>query len=120
MEIRTANTIVYCTRWKETVDFYTNMLQLKITTHLDWFVEFEVTATARLSIADVSHTSQQACRGKGITLALEVKDIEAAHLFLETAGLHPPVIRDHPWGARVFYIHDPEGTRLEFWSPKKS
>ena len=118
MEIRTANTIVYCTKWKETADFYKNRLQLKVTTALDWFVEFEINATARLSIADVTRTSQDACGGKGITLAMEVEDIAAAHLFLETAGLHPPAIRDHAWGAYVFYIHDPEGNRLEFWSPK--
>ena len=120
MEIRTANTIVYCGKWKETVDFYKNHLQLRVTTALDWFIEFELTATARLSIADVSRTSQEACGGKGITIAMEVEDIAAFHVFLETAGLHPPIIRDHAWGAHVFYIHDPEGNRLEFWSPKKN
>lgn len=119
MEIRTANTIVYCAKWKETVDFYKNQLQLRVITALDWFVEFELTATARLSIADVSRTSQEACCGKGITLAMEVEDIAACHAFFETAGLHPPRIRDHAWGAYVLYIHDPEGNRLEFWSPKK-
>ncbi len=119
MEIRTANTIVYCAKWKETVDFYQNQLQLRVITALDWFVEFELTATARLSIADVSRTSQEACGGKGITIAMEVEDIASFHAFLETAGLHPPMIRDHAWGADVLYIHDPEGNRLEFWSPKK-
>jgi predicted enzyme related to lactoylglutathione lyase len=118
MEIRTVNTIVYCAKWKETVNFYKNQLQLRATTALDWFVEFELTATARLSIADVSRTSQEACGGEGITIAMEVEDIAAAHLFLINAGLHPPAIRNHAWGARVFYIHDPEGNRLEFWSPK--
>ena len=119
MEIPTTNTIVYCAKWKETVDFYKNQLQFRVTTTLDWFIEFELTATARLSIADVSRTSQEACGGKGITIAIEVEDITTTHLFLENAGLHPPAIRDHAWGARVFYIHDPEGNRLEFWSPKK-
>jgi catechol 2,3-dioxygenase-like lactoylglutathione lyase family enzyme len=119
MEIQIANTVVYCAKWKETVDFYKNQLQLRVTTDLDWFVEFELTATARLSIADVTRTSQEACRGLGITLAMEVEDIVAAHVFLETAGLYPPIIRDHAWDAHVFYIHDPEGNRLEFWSPKK-
>lgn len=118
MEIRTANTIVYCTKWKETVFFYKNQLQLRAATALDWFVEFELTASARLSIADVSRTSQEACGGRGMTIAMEVEDIAATHLFLENAGLHPPAIRNHAWGARVFYIHDPEGNRLEFWSPK--
>jgi predicted enzyme related to lactoylglutathione lyase len=119
MEIRTANTIVYCTQWKETADFYKNQLQLKVITALDWFFEFELNSTARLSIADAARTSMKACEGQGITIAMEVEDITSAHLFLENTGLHPPAIRDHAWGARVFYIHDPEGNRLEFWSPKK-
>ena len=119
MEIKTANTIVYCVKWKETAAFYKTKLRLKITAEFDWFVEFKLNETARLSIADVTRTSLETCAGKGITITMEVEDINACHMFLEKAGLHPPAIRDHIWGARVFYIFDPEGNRLEFWSPKK-
>jgi predicted enzyme related to lactoylglutathione lyase len=119
MEIRTANTIVYCRKWKETVNFYQAQLQLQVTTALDWFVEFRLNETARLSIADAARTSMESCDGKGITLTMEVDDIESTHSYLEEAGLHPPAIRDHAWGARVFFIYDPEGNRLEFWSQKK-
>ena len=118
MEIRTANTIIYCAKWKETVAFYKEQLQLKVTTFLDWFVEFELTESARLSIADTARASIGSCAGQGLTLTMEVEDIESTHIFAEEAGLHPPAIRDHAWGARVFYIHDPEGNRLEFWSQK--
>jgi len=118
MEIRMANTIVYCAQWEETVDFYKYRLQLEVTTALDWFVEFKLNETARLSIADATRTSMEACKGKGITIAMEVEDIASSHVFLEQAGLHPEAIRDHAWGAKVFYLHDPEGNRLEFWSPK--
>ena len=120
MEIRTANTIIYCAKWKETVAFYKAQLQLKVTTSLEWFVEFELTETARLSIADAARTSMGSCEGQGITITMEVEDIESTHVFIEEAGLHPPEIRDHGWGARVFYIHDPEGNRLEFWSQKET
>jgi predicted enzyme related to lactoylglutathione lyase len=119
MKIRTTNTIIYCAKWKETVVFYKTQLQLKVATALDWFVEFKLNETARLSIADATRTSMAACAGKGITITMEVEDIASSHLFLEKTGLHPPAIRDHAWGARVFYVHDPEGNRLEFWSPKK-
>lgn len=120
MDIRTANTIVYCCKWQETVAFYKTKLRLKITASFDWFVEFELNERARLSIADVTRTRMDTCEGKGITITMEVEDIGASHLFLEKAGLHPPAIRDHAWGARVFYVYDPEGNRLEFWSPKKN
>jgi uncharacterized glyoxalase superfamily protein PhnB len=62
----------------------------------------------------------KSCEGKGLTLTMEVEDIESAHVSLEEAGLHPQAIRDHAWGARVFYLHDPEGNRLEFWSPSST
>jgi uncharacterized glyoxalase superfamily protein PhnB len=120
MEIRTANTIIYCAKWKETVAFYKTNLQLRVTTSLEWFVEFELAGSARLSIADATRTSMKSCEGKGLTLTMEVEDIESAHVSLEEAGLHPQAIRDHAWGARVFYLHDPEGNRLEFWSPSST
>jgi catechol 2,3-dioxygenase-like lactoylglutathione lyase family enzyme len=38
---------------------------------------------------------------------------------LQERGLRPQPLRDHPWGARAFYLFDPEGHRLEIWSPNK-
>ncbi|MDR3630718.1 MAG: VOC family protein [Desulfocapsaceae bacterium] len=119
MEIRSANTILYCTRWQDTIAFYRDGLGLEITTALDWFVEFRLNGHARLSIADTAHTSLKSSAGQGLTLAMEVEDIDATRLVLEKQGLHPQAIRDHAWGARVFYIYDPEGNRLEFWMPVK-
>ncbi len=116
MEIQTANTILYCWNWQETVAFYKEKLHLKITVDLDWFVEFELNPKSRLSIADAARTSRGSCEGKGITLTLQVNDIERAHARLQAMGLNPPGIREHPWGGRVVYIFDPEGNRLEFWS----
>ena len=116
MEIQTANTILYCAKWQETVAFYQTRLDLQVLTALEWFVEFRLNATARLSIADAARTTMNSCDGKGITLAWEVDDIEATHAYLQEAGLYPPQIRDHAWGAKVFFIFDPEGNRLEFWS----
>ena len=50
-----------------------------------------------------------------LTVGLEVTDLEAARARRGAKGLHPTEIRDHPWGARVFYVSDPEGRRLEVW-----
>jgi predicted enzyme related to lactoylglutathione lyase len=116
MEIRTFNTIVYCKHFKNTVVFYKEKLKLQITTEREWFVEFKINETARLSIADASRASVGSCGGKGITITMEVKDIYSIHEHLENFGLHPTALRDHTWGAKVFYIYDPEGNRLEFWS----
>ncbi|MCF8069503.1 MAG: VOC family protein [Desulfobacterales bacterium] len=31
-------------------------------------------------------------------------------------GLNPEPVKDNAWRIRFFYIYDPEGNRLEYWS----
>jgi catechol 2,3-dioxygenase-like lactoylglutathione lyase family enzyme len=112
---KTANTILYCRNWRATVDFYQNRLGLPVNFASEWFVEFSLTGTARLSIADERRASVKSTGGQGITLALEVEDIRAAHRWAESTGLAPTALRRHPWDAEVFYLRDPEGHRIEFW-----
>jgi predicted enzyme related to lactoylglutathione lyase len=119
MDIKTANTILYCRKWKETVAFYQTQLDLHVTISNEWFVEFKLNETSRLSIADQSRCSIDSNDGKGITITLEVDNIDTTHLYLNEVGLNPTPIKDHPWGAKVIHIYDPEGNRIEFWSPNK-
>ena len=115
MEFLTTNTILYCQNWQETVAFYKEKLSLNVTVALDWFVEFELNSASRLSIADTARTSLESCKGEGVTITLEVEDIEEARRKLQSAGLNPPAAREHAWGPLVFYVCDPEGNRIEFW-----
>ncbi|MBS0012952.1 MAG: VOC family protein [Desulfobacterales bacterium] len=115
---KTANTILYCKNWQQTVAFYKDRLGLAVNFANDWFVEFCLAGGARLSIADQSRASVKSCGGAGITLALEVEEIEAVRAHMHESGLGPTDIRDHPWGARVFYFYDPEGHRIEIWQQK--
>ena len=116
MQVKTSNTIFYCRKWKECVSFYKNQIGFQETISLDWFVEFKLNEASFLSIADESRASIDSNEGNGVTITLEVVDIEAAHIYLSEAGLSPPPIKDHSWGARVIHIYDPEGNRIEFWS----
>lgn len=116
MQIKATNTILYCKKWKETVEFYKTKLKLNILTNKGWFVEFRLTDSSYLSIADEAKASIDSNLGKGITLSLKVKNIEKIYLELKTRGANPSSIKDHPWGAKVFYVFDPEGNRIEFWS----
>lgn len=115
MRIKTANTILYCTRWTETMDFYTSGLNLKQLVNRGWFVEFYLTDSARLSIADESRCSIKSANGKCLTISLGVDDLEAKHRKFEEKKLNPTRIKPL-WGSRVFYIYDPEKNRIEFWS----
>lgn len=113
----TANTILYCRDWDATVRFYRDGLGLPVTMANNWFVEFALTDTARLSVADERRATIRSCRTDGLTIALQVSELETARAGAVAAGLEPTEIKDHPWNARVFYLRDPEGHRVEIWEP---
>ena len=114
MKIKAANTILYCKRWQETVDFYRNGLKLLVISSNDWFVEFKLNEMSRLSVANETRTSIKSGDGKGITISLQVSDIEQTRAELLDAGITPTPIKE-VWGSKAIYVRDPEGNRLEFW-----
>lgn len=113
--LKAANTILYCSKWEETVRFYRDNLKLPVSFSTDWCVEFSLNAMSRLSIADENRASVKTSHGKGITLSWEVDRVDRAWADVQKNGLEPTAIRKHPWGARAFYLFDPEGHRIEFW-----
>lgn len=119
LRFKTANTILYCKHWNETVAFYQRDLGLPITFSTDWFVEFRLADAAHLSVADEARASVKSSGGQGLTLALQVDNAATMWEHLRESGLHPQPLRDHPWGAQAFYMFDPEGHRLEIWSPNE-
>ena len=118
LSIKRVNTILYCHNWHETVDFYQQALKLPVTFSNDWFVEFELGVGASLSVANEARSTIPSGRGSGITLTFQVDSADETWLMLRDIGLVLEPVQDHPWGARVFYLFDPEGHRLEIWSPE--
>jgi catechol 2,3-dioxygenase-like lactoylglutathione lyase family enzyme len=116
-KIKRANTILYCRRWEATGAFYRDRLGLEIAFQNDWLVEFHLSATAYLSVADQSRTSIASADGKGITLSFQIDHLAEAHRTFTQSGLAPTAIRSRVMGADVFYLFDPEGNRIEFWCP---
>jgi catechol 2,3-dioxygenase-like lactoylglutathione lyase family enzyme len=114
--IHQTNTILYCTQWVATVAFYRDRLGLPVRFANDWFVEFQLTANGYLSIADAARATIAAVAGQGITLAWQLSDLDAAHQRLLAEGVSVTEIQQK-WGARVCYFRDPEGHRLELWTP---
>jgi catechol 2,3-dioxygenase-like lactoylglutathione lyase family enzyme len=117
LNIQTANTILYCAAWDATVAFYRDQLGLPVTFASDWFVELALSDTARLSIADEHRATVKSGSGRGITLTFQVPDADTAWAACDAAGLSPTACRTHQWGARTFFLRDPEGHRVEVWSP---
>lgn len=118
-QITRTNTLLYCGRWSESVDFYKTRLGFPVTFQSDWMVEFNVAGYSHLSIVDASRTTVQSSSGNGITLSFQVEDLEKALHVLTKAGCNPTAISAHVMKALVFYVYDPEGHRIEFWCPQK-
>ncbi|MCB8973428.1 MAG: VOC family protein [Ardenticatenaceae bacterium] len=113
--LQRSNTILYCHHWIETVHFYKRNICLPVALENDWFVEFQLTDTSFLSIANSARATISAVQGQGVTLTWEVADLEKAKEYLELQGI-PTTQIQRKWGALVFYCTDPEGHRLEFWT----
>jgi catechol 2,3-dioxygenase-like lactoylglutathione lyase family enzyme len=115
VKVDRANTVLYCDEWVATVVFYRDVLGFEVEHETDWFVEFKVAGDAYLSIADARRATIDAVAGKGITLTLHTSALGETRAYLEGGGVATtPITRR--WGAEVFYCHDPEGHRIEFWS----
>lgn len=115
MKIKAANTILYCKKWNETVAFYRDGLKLLVIHSTDWFVEFKLNESARLSVANEGRATIKSGEGRGITISLQVAEIEETRAELIERGLNPGPIKEI-WGSKAIYLHDPEGNRLEFWA----
>ncbi|MDR4506380.1 MAG: VOC family protein [Candidatus Scalindua sp.] len=115
LHIRNTNTILYCENWQRTMEFYRDKLKLPISYESDWFVEFKLTDTAHVSIANESRATIKSGKGAGITLTFQVEDINKTWQYMHDNGIFPDPIRDK-WGSSVFYFRDPEGHRIEVWS----
>lgn len=114
MKIKSANTILYCRKWQETVSFYRDGVRLPMLLSNDWFVEFKLNEMSRLSVANEVRASVKSSGGQGITISLQVADLEQTLTELQEAGIQSTPIKK-VWGARAIYVRDPEGNRLEFW-----
>jgi len=117
MVIKRTNTILYCQKWLETVAFYQTIFAFPISHQNDWFVEFELYDHAYLSIADERRASIHSVDGQGITLSWQVSNLSEMHAAFVKRGITVSEVR-RKWGATLFYLHDPEGHRIELWQPE--
>ena len=114
MQITRSNTILYCSRWSDTVAFYRDVIGLDSTVHNDWFVEFDLHNDTHLSVADAAHTTVDPSHGAGLTLSWNVDDLDATCARLADRGVNVPA-QIRRWGALAVFVRDPEGNRIELW-----
>jgi catechol-2,3-dioxygenase len=113
--IHRTNTILYCRHWAETACFYKTKLCLPVSYENEWFIEFQLTDRAFLSIANADRASIQDVHGQGVTLTWKVPNLGQMKQLLDDHGIATTDIRQK-WNAQVFYFSDPEGHRIELWA----
>jgi len=120
LRVSSFHTVLFCEKWEECVSFYRDVLGFRIVEKRDRFVEFEVTGGARIGILRPLNPPARQRGHDSVILSFRVADIEETHAELKSRCAELPAVREHPWGARVFELRDPEGWRLEFWSSEGS
>jgi len=112
--------VLFCRNWEESVAFYRDVLELPVLEERAGFVEFKVTPESRIGLMDTRRAPAGAPPAERALLSFRVPDARQTRRRL--AGRCPdlPAVRAHPWGAWVLEIADPEGRRLEFWSPRET
>lgn len=118
IEITRANTILYCRHWMETVEFYRDTLNLPVQFENEWFVEFQLTSTSYLSIANAANATIDAVNGQGVTLTWQVAELQDTANKLRASGVQTTEISSK-WNALSCFFHDPEGHRIELWQPDR-
>jgi catechol 2,3-dioxygenase-like lactoylglutathione lyase family enzyme len=119
LPVESLHTVLLCEKWEECVAFYRDVLGFPVVAERRRFVEFQVTPGARIGILRPLRPPSPPPDRDRVILSLCVSDIEEAHEALKVRCPDLPAIREHPWGQRVFEFRDPEGWRIEFWSPAK-
>ncbi len=112
MQIQRSNTILYCQQWAACVDFYRDIFQFPVSYQNDWFVELEIHPHAYLSLADETRATIRHANGQGITLAWQVAALDQIYARLQEKQV-PVTAIQQKWGARRFYLYDPDGQRIE-------
>ena len=112
--IQRTNTILYCPNWVEVIAFYRDQLALPVAWQNEWLVEFQLTSNSFVSVADATRATVGATMGQGLTLTWQVVNVADVWVDLQARGARPTPLQKK-WGARLFYIFDPAGNRLEFW-----
>ncbi len=117
---KSLHTVLICEQWEACVSFYRDVLGFSVVHERERFVEFEVTPGARIGILRPLRPAAGRSRSgqDRLILSLCVDRIEEVHAELKARVPELPPIRKHPWGARVFEFRDPEGWRVELWSPE--
>jgi catechol 2,3-dioxygenase-like lactoylglutathione lyase family enzyme len=108
--------VIYSKKWKECVSFYRDILGFPVIFSNNIFVELEAAPGSRIGLLDATRTRRSPGNYDNFILSFCVSDVEETRELLQVRYPELSQVKQHPWGAKVFELKDPEGRRLEFWS----
>jgi len=117
LPILSFHTVLYCRKWTECVAFYRDILGFPVVFENELFVELETAQGARIGLLDAARSTRRGEGPAGFLLSFRVEDIQRTHEILSARLPDVPGPARHPWGALLFEFQDPDGRRIEFWSP---
>jgi len=115
--VTSLHAVLLCRDLEACVRFYRDGLGFPVTDRKTGFVEVQVTPGARIGLLAERRPPAAGAPEQRLLLSFRVEDVQETRRALASRGLDPPAVRVHPWGDRILELRDPQGTRLEFWSP---
>ena len=113
------NAGIITSKMKETREFYTNILGLKIVFENDFYLLLTSENGDQISFLLPDHPSQQPIfqsefTGQGVYLTIEVDNIDQLYEQMQNKKVSIEFeLRDEPWGDRHFAIKDPNGIGID-------
>jgi catechol 2,3-dioxygenase-like lactoylglutathione lyase family enzyme len=112
------HTVLYCRNWDACVSFYRDILELEEVDTRPGFVEVRVAPGSRIGLIRRPGGRDAATCDPAVLLSFRVADVDKIHAILSARWEEVSGVKPHPWGARLFELRDPDGRRLEFWTPQ--
>jgi len=118
LSVESFHTVLFCRKWDACVSFYRDVLGFKVVDTKPGFVEFEVAPRSRIGLLKPSGDSATEYSDTSFILSFRVSNAEKIHKILSERSKEVTSVKQHSWGARLFELRDPDGRRLEFWTPQ--
>ena len=118
LPVESFHTILPCRRWDACVSFYRDVLEFEAVDIRPGFIELEVAPGSWLGLLRRAKCDNPESRDDSVILTFRVGDVDKIHNILSARCEEISQVKSHPWGARLFELRDPEGRRLEFWTPQ--
>jgi len=118
ISVESFHTILRCRKWDACVSFYRDTLGFEVVYTRPGFVELQIAAGSRIGLIKQNRKNEPKNPDASVILSFRVENVEKAYEILAMRCKGALEVRQHPWGARLFELRDPEGRRLEFWTPQ--